>query len=157
MRMAQVGRVAVAGAVLGTLSTTSIVAVHLSAAPAPTPLPTFAPVAPAPPVLAAPVLAAPVLAAPVLESAPVDGATLAAAVLPARQATEAVRTTAVRTTPAATPPTRTATPVARHGSAPVVRHRPQLPPKLRTRIQQACAMDLLDDEMCTWGRAARPR
>jgi hypothetical protein len=152
MRMAQVGRVAVAGAALGTLSTTSIVAVHLSAAPAPTPLPTFAPVAPAPPVLAAPVLAA-----PVLESAPVDGATLAAAVLPARQATEAVRTTAVRTTPAATPPTRTATPVARHGSAPVVRHRPQLPPKLRTRIQQACAMDLLDDEMCTWGRAARPR
>jgi len=160
MRIDQVARVAVAGIVLGAVSTTSVAAVSLTSAPAtPVPTPTFAASDPEdePPMDGPHVPENP---------APVDGATIvAAAVGPALEATRAVPVPPpARTVAAAVPravhqaapvvvpavgPVAPVVPVASVVEGPVVREVP-LPRGVRAQVRRACAMDLLDDEMCGW-------
>ena len=157
MRIDQVARVAVAGIVLGAVSTTSVAAVSLTSAPAtPVPTPTFAASDPEdePPMDGPHVPENP---------APVDGATIvAAAVGPALEATRAVpvpppaRTVAAavpravhQAAPVVVPAVGPVAPVASVVEGPVVREVP-LPRGVRAHVRRACAMDLLDDEVCGW-------
>lgn len=170
MRFDQVARVAMAGTVLGALSTSSFAAVSLSSAPTtPIPTPTFDVGA---------VTAAPEDGLPMdgphlpVNPDPVDGATIvAAAVTPALAATHTVPAP-VRTVPvprathqaasvAAPVEVPVVVPVVAPVAVPVVEapvvREIRLPRDVRKQIRLACSMDLLDEEMCSWGAPGQGR
>ena len=155
MTAGAVGRTTIAGTVLAALSGSTMTAVSLSATSAPVPLPTFAAAAvpEAPEVPAAPVAAPEPAGAGV-----VDGGTLAAIAL-----TPAI---AAAAQPVAAPVPAVAEPVAvaRRQSAAADR-RPgegrrarvrqavaeRLSPDTRANIRRACAMGMLDGDLCRLG------
>lgn len=168
MRFDQVARIAVAGTVLGTLSTTSYAAVSLTSVPAaPIPTPTFDAGSPAPDPEDGPPMDGPHLP---VNPEPVDGAAIvAAAVAPALEATRAATVAA----PAPAPVRSVALPRAVHQAVPVVApvvvapvvaapvvevprvREVRLPRAVRDQVRLACGLDLLDDELCGWGGPVR--
>ncbi|WP_433506037.1 hypothetical protein ACQP04_05830 [Pseudonocardia halophobica] len=155
MAAGAVGRTAIAGTVLAALSGSTMTAVSLSTTSAPVPLPTFA-AATVPEVPEVP--AAPVAAPEPAGAGVVDGGTLAAIAL-----TPAI---AAATQPVAAPVPAVTEPVAvaRRQSA-VADRRPgegrrervrqavaeRLSPDTRANIRRACAMGMLDGDLCRLG------
>ncbi|SDF96878.1 hypothetical protein [Pseudonocardia oroxyli] len=169
MGFEQVVRIAVAGTVLGALSTTSYAAVSLTSVPAvPIPTPTFDAGSPAPDPEDGPPMDGPHLP---VNPEPVDGAAIvAAAVAPALEATRAAAApvTAPVSAPAPAPVRTVALPRAVHQATPVVApvvaapvvevprvREVRLPRAVRDQVRLACGLDLLDDELCGWGGPAR--
>lgn len=155
---AAVGRTAIAGTVLAALTGSTMTAVSLSATSAPVPLPTFAAAAISEVPGASEVSAAPVAAPEPAGAGVVDGGTLAAIAL--TPAIAAAAQPVAAPVPAVTEPVA----VARRQSAMADRRQgdvrrervrqavaERLSPDTRANIRRACAMGMLDGDLCRLG------